>query len=65
MTNQIEYTGFRQDSYLKFTCRLFFFFRKGSALMVINFGHTPYYVTFRFNEGSYMASMLASFLPGQ
>ena len=32
MTYQIEYAGFRQDSYLKFICRLFY--RKGQALNV-------------------------------
>ena len=30
MTNQIEYTGFRPDSYLEYICRLFY--RKGPAL---------------------------------
>ena len=30
VTNQIEYTGFRQDSYLKFICRLFY--HKGPVL---------------------------------
>ena len=30
--NQIEYTGLRQDSYLKCICKLFFKSRKGPAL---------------------------------